>query len=115
MKNFTARQIWLATLWVLAIALFLGALAHPGHASAAPWDDPHHPDIGTMSCAGGGVNLLAGNAACNGTPYADGSFWHQGTYRAFGTLRITTFCVVSGEGIWHPRAPQGEGFCGGEW
>lgn len=111
----SAQKIWQASWWIIAAAILVGALAHPPRASAAPWDDPHHPDLASGTCfTGMGGFPVLWNAVCDGEPYDDGSYWHQGTYFAFGGTRITTFCVLAGD-VWHPRAPQGAGFCGGEW
>lgn len=85
-------------------ALILGCgVAHAD--PPPPWADDHYPDVMRGTCAGG-HQLFGALGYCNGTSYADGTYWHQEGHGALGG-DLTPHCVTA-DG--NPAPPSG---CGG--
>jgi hypothetical protein len=92
-----------ALLAAVAAVLVSFGVAHAD--PAPPWADDHFPDFTRGHCAGG-HQMFGALGWCNGTPYADGSYWHQEGHGALGG-DITPRCLTA-DGS--PAAPSG---CGG--
>lgn len=106
----------MVTTRIVTATLVAAAIAGAQPVHAAPWDDPHHPDASTGSCAAGGNLFYEGGilrGVCTGMPYDDGSMWQEDVNKGGpGVFTTTITCVVRGPVFFDPAPP---GACGGEW
>jgi hypothetical protein len=101
------KAVWSLLLPLLVVATF----AAPARADP----DPQMPDWPTRYCPDGGLGLEWQNfgGSCNGTKYADGSYWRIPLLVMGGTaiweadlIAAPMQCVV-GEGMFPAPAPPG--------